>query len=91
MQNRKRKQKQKTKQKKKSEKRMPQTLASLPWSLKTTRHDHQIDTNCDGRFHSKKDTPPNFLCLGRSDDPKRKKKGGVAFLGQIGLPQSIKV
>ena len=40
----KKKEKTKTK-KKKSEKRMPQTLASLPWSLKSTRHDHQIDTN----------------------------------------------
>ena len=51
-----------TKKNKKSEKRRPQTLASLPWSLKTTRHDHEIDTNSiwrklwsiDGRFHSKK-------------------------------------
>ena len=49
MKNRKRKQKQKTTKKKKSEKRMPQTLASLPWSLKTTRHDHQIDTNSISR------------------------------------------
>ena len=65
-------------------------------SLKTTRHDHQIDTNSiwrklwsiDGRFHSKKDTPPNLLCPGRSDDPKRRTKGGVALLRQIGLPQA---
>ena len=35
----------KNKKKKNSEKRRPQTLASLPWSLRTTRNDHQIDTN----------------------------------------------
>ena len=93
--NRNRKRKQKNKN---SEKRRPQTLASLLWRLKTTKHDHQIDTNSinyggnyDGRSHSKKDTPPNPLCLGRSYDFKRRKKGGVAFWGQTGLRQSIKV
>ena len=45
---------------KKSEKRRPETPASLPWSLKTTRHGHQIDKNsiwqekCDGQFHKRR-------------------------------------
>ena len=43
---------------KKSENRRPETPASLPWSLKTTRHGHQIDTQhggkCDGQFHKKR-------------------------------------
>ena len=30
---------------KKSENRRPETPASLPWSLKTTRLGHQIETN----------------------------------------------
>ena len=30
---------------KKSEKRRPETTASFPWSLKTTRHGNQINTN----------------------------------------------
>ena len=30
---------------KKSENRRPETLASLPWGLKTTTHGHQIDPN----------------------------------------------
>ena len=56
----------------KSEKRGPETTASLPWSLETTRHGHQINTNSilkaenamvDVMVKSKKDKPLKLISL----------------------------
>ena len=57
---------------KKSEKRRPETTVSLPWSLETTGHGHQINTNSilkaenvmvDVMVKSKKEKPLKLICL----------------------------